>query len=687
MFRFIKAENIEKSSQDYNSGKKLTIGQTGKTFGISIFGNGFAIDEAFEDILKDYDTDNNNILDENEVQAFKKAVSDAAGDDNILDEKELNRLFTKSEKTTEFSEKSSALFKALVVTLQNGAENLKVYTHGEDRSISSIKEDGSGVRASLFKIRSSNDDGYRVEIFSQGGKRKELITCTNCDLREGSDISPKEGNFTSHVIYDDSGKVKEQSGIYHGDERINPYTEHTFFEYSENGKLVKKYNTHNNMKSDYRMSEITRYGENDNIIEKYISTQKNGLNRTELMKYNSDGGTIISKKIKKEKQDVVIIEEYEGANLDNRLDFLPSKTSVYDKKTGELKSVVTNKFDEQGILVGKIVEDKINNTTKEYEYGAPDSVIENASQGGIGNCFFLETINSLNTVNEGQKIINNAITKDTITDENGATQTIYKVAFAGVPQIKKDLSKGVRNFPEEKIFIKPEYIVTEEELTEASLRAGRDYSAGDKDVLLYEVAYSKYRKDAAETMRVNNESMQSIASSSDLIAGLDIARGWGENPENIGGGGVIGLTMYLFTGRKSDAYFSKADTLPVCNIDSDGNLSAVDGSRFRWATNTIKEDSNVFDKRYDDIDRVMNILKKDAKKDGTFKNYAVEASIAVTSQIINGQEVKGGSHAFTVKAIKGDKVILINPWDSSKEVQISLDDFMHSAQMINMLKL
>mgnify|MGYP000720103158 CR=1 FL=1 len=222
MFRFIKAENIEKSSQDYNSGKNLTIGQTGKTFGISIFGNGFAIDEAFEDILKDYDTDNNKILDENEVQAFKKAVSDAAGDDNILDEKELNRLFTKSEKTTEFSEKSSALFKALVVTLQNGAENLKVYTHGEDRSISSIKEDGSGVRASLFKIRSSNDDGYRVEVFSQGGKRKELITCTNCDLREGADISPKEGNFTSHVIYDASGKVKEQSGMYHGDERIDP---------------------------------------------------------------------------------------------------------------------------------------------------------------------------------------------------------------------------------------------------------------------------------------------------------------------------------------------------------------------------------------------------------------------------------------------------------------------------------
>ena len=56
-------------------------------------------------------------------------------------------------------------------------------------------------------------------------------------------------------------------------------------------------------------------------------------------------------------------------------------------------------------------------------------------------------------------------------------------------------------------------------------------------------------------------------------------------------------------------------------------------------------------------------------------------------KIINGETVTNGDHAFTIKGIKDDKVILINPWDSTKEVEISIADFSKSAKMVNILKL
>ena len=220
-----------------------------------------------------------------------------------------------------------------------------------------------------------------------------------------------------------------------------------------------------------------------------------------------------------------------------------------------------------------------------------------------------------------------------------------------------------------------------------NLKAGKDYSSGDKDILLQEIAYAKHRKNVAKTIRENNEQYSVIDYSNALIAGLDVARSWGADIESMGDGGLLGLTMYLYTGKKSDAYFSKSQEHPVCFIDSNGNLSAIENSSSSWNTNLIKEESNVFDKRYDNIDKVIKILKKNTQQDGTFKNYIAEVSLPITNQAIKGQKVIGENHAFTIKAIKDDKVILINPWDSTKEVQISLADFMNSAQMINMLKM
>ena len=120
MFRYIKQDkNIDTSFKDYSKDKTLSIENGQESFSTSIFGNGFAIEEVFSDILKDYDTDGDKILSKTEMLSFQKAIINAAGEDEILEKKELNKLLTKSEKTTELSEKNTALFKALIVALKN----------------------------------------------------------------------------------------------------------------------------------------------------------------------------------------------------------------------------------------------------------------------------------------------------------------------------------------------------------------------------------------------------------------------------------------------------------------------------------------------------------------------------------------------------------------------------------------
>ena len=248
------------------------------------------------------------------------------------------------------------------------------------------------------------------------------------------------------------------------------------------------------------------------------------------------------------------------------------------------------------------------------------------------------------------------------------------------------MTNGIRNFPKDKVFIQPEYTITAEELEEAALKSGKNYSSGDKDVLLHELAYEKYRQDVVKTIQANDVDDSPI-SAPKYISGLDVPTGFGTNPEDIGSGNTLGMTMYLYTGKKSDVYFNTSNKLPVCEIDSDGNISAVKNNTADNNAMAIESESNVFNKRYNDAEQVIKLLKNNTDKEGNFKNYIVETSLNITSQIVDGKAVSNAGHAFTVKGIKGNKVILINPWDSSKEAEISIKDFIKAAGTINIVNL
>ena len=682
------SKNVDRKAQDLNSDKILSLNHSGQTFGLSLFGKGFPVNDIFSDIFKSYDVNRDKFLDGKELETFKKDLLNAAGDDSILSDEELNKFLTKSENTTEFSEKSSAIFKTFITVMKNGLKNLNVQSYDDYKLLTSINEDGSGVRLSFFQT--DKGDGYKAEFLSKGGKTKEIISSTNALLGKDSsymDSYFETKNVTSHVTYNDEGLVVKQSHIYQGDDGIPPYIKASTFYYDENNNLISESKMYTNCKSRDNTTVITSYRDDGSVKDELNLSEKAGLSRTELTNYGLTKDDIESKYIRDEKDDEIVTKHYEGANLSNRLGYLPSKIMVYDKKSGTLKSVEINKFDRYGSLISKIREDKINGTSQEFNYSDVNGVIESSFQGGIGDCFFLETLNTLSQRSEGRKILKDSIKIEKTIDENGSEHTNYIITLNGVNNVLKDLNSGIRNFPKEKIFIQPQYVITEEEFEQAKIQAGKNYSSGDKDVLLHEIAYSKYRKDVAKTMTANGESFFPGSGSGNLIAGLDIARNYSQNPEEIGNGGVLGLTMYLYTGKKSDAYFSTEVKHPACSVDAEGNLKIVEGSLSYWNSSLVKEPSNVFHNRYKDIDEVISILKSDTSKNGTFKSYVAEASIPVTTQNINGVTVTNGDHAFTIKGIKDDKVILINPWDSTKEVEISISDFSKSAKMVNILKL
>ena len=49
----------------------------------------------------------------------------------FLSDEELNKFLTKSENTTEFSEKSSAIFKTFITVMKNGLKNLNIQSYDD----------------------------------------------------------------------------------------------------------------------------------------------------------------------------------------------------------------------------------------------------------------------------------------------------------------------------------------------------------------------------------------------------------------------------------------------------------------------------------------------------------------------------------------------------------------------------
>ena len=261
-----------------------------------------------------------------------------------------------------------------------------------------------------------------------------------------------------------------------------------------------------------------------------------------------------------------------------------------------------------------------------------DGVIGNFRQGDkAGDCYLLSALYSLSKTSNGAAIIKNNIKKE----KDGS----YTVMLPGAIIIKNDYAKNRK-----KCSITGVYKITSAEIKKA--RGSKKYSSGDIDVLLYELAFAKYRREVILTNNMNQQSSQYG------IAGQYTGNATFFDPLK---GGVGHDAMFVISGKQSSDYEVSANT-----------VSSINSSSIK----TIQSRKKKIDRR-----GVQRLLDKKAKNPGRY-------SITFGLKLDNGTG-KDGYHALSVTRIENGRVYFVNPWDTKKEFSMTIDGFMKSAYQIS----
>ena len=325
-------------------------------------------------------------------------------------------------------------------------------------------------------------------------------------------------------------------------------------------------------------------------------------------------------------------ELYENGNVKSETEYYANgviqKQKIYNED-GSLKSQITDEIDGQ---------------------------VGSSAQKSQGDCYLMASINALRQTTEGQQMLNNLITITTDADGN----KIYKVTFPGA----KKAAEALKTDPKitNGVAITGEYTFTEAEMQELLKEAGRGYSIGDGDAILLEAAFEKYRKEVKQTLEMNNLPNQVY------IAGLTT----GSNDDNILRSGFSFDALFVLTGNQSSIYITK----PEFYLDSEdlreGKFTIIDknappqqGMVQMKAMTTITEKTSDQEKLDKMLDELMNDLK-----DGII-DYMGTAGFATMKN-----DGTPGGHAFTIKSVTADEVIMINPWHPDEEVKMSREDFL-----------
>ena len=205
---------------------------------------------------------------------------------------------------------------------------------------------------------------------------------------------------------------------------------------------------------------------------KFVKYVKNNFSLKDLDKVPSSISEILAS-LKDENEDDSDYSEIKNSQS------LSSKETTYNKDSS--KNVIKNNYNKSGSLVSQNVSvytptgapkskyvTEFNaagdvNSESQIEFGAnPDNSVDMAigysEQGEKGDCWLLSTLNSLSSTEAGQKIIKDAITKNS----DGS----YTIEFKGV---------------------NTKITITKEEL-EAAKQSGK-YATGDDDVTLFELGF------------------------------------------------------------------------------------------------------------------------------------------------------------------------------------------------------
>ena len=278
-----------------------------------------------------------------------------------------------------------------------------------------------------------------------------------------------------------------------------------------------------------------------------------------------------------------------------------------------------------------------------------DNYYGNSFQKGQGDCYLLATINAIRNTTDGQEYLQSLRTEQIVDDKK-----VYTFNFPGAKSAAESLKEDKLE-----VFITGEYSFTEDEVKDILSKAGTQYSKGDPDVILLEAAFEKYRKEVNQTLEANNLSVDDYWHIAGMVTGKE--------EENILAGGREHDAIYVLTGKKSEYYSStNYENLPILS-----STALLDNKVLPISTATSYSYQSI-----DEIDgniritnRALNKMLDKLQED--FETDNKSDKIATASFKVGDTPNDSGGHAFTIKRVTENEVILINPWYPDRDLKMS----------------
>lgn len=535
-----------------------------------------------------------------------------------------------------------------------------------------INPDGSGTKVTQKVDKNGN---VTTEVVTLGAGGKVLNKNTTVKNSQGRLLQSSNTKYQ----YDKNGKLIKNFQVTQTQNKKISITN----EFNSEGKIShsnKEITTKKNGKTIKTSSETDFHYENGKLVSREVrGKDENGNPRMVKDTYEEDGKTLKTKHYSYYKRGVLHQDYYEGENLKNRTrGGLPSRQVIYEEDGKTVKATIVNEFDNNGVLIGRKKYDNAGKLIEQHDFSKIDGKFDTAYQIGKGDCYLLASINALSQTEAGQKILQQNVKVSV--DENG--EKVYTISFPGAQIARESLINGtgevnMSKLPEDKVHIQGSYTVTEAELEEAAKRAGKDYSAGDKDVLLYEIAYEKYRNDVAQTIKDNNLNPRKTL----YVAGLGIAH---PSQNDTLSGGISAEATFILTGKQSDLYLNPRKA-PTCYIDSDMNMHVADSEgNINTEDKAMAVMTNYNGKT--PVDEMLDNLREDSL-DGKIDNYAATADFIVSTQEVNGEVIPSGGHSLTIVKVTDNEVILSNPWDPDNHISMTIDEFKQAATKLTCMSM